>query len=126
MNDELREAIFHILNTVTGLVGYVYYEDAKPGQAYPYAMFFFVDGIGSRDSVSKFEDYYLQINLYHTNGKTLETLVKAVRAALDDKESSFSLTNYFFNRIEWQFTRGLKVDDISQNIIQYKIELTKK
>ena len=123
MLTELRTAIAG--KTITGLTGGLWYLEAS-GKSFPYAVFSFISNPSSRDSVNNFEDYYLQINLYDTDGSRIETTRKTITDVFDDSEASFSLANYHFERIERQFSRALKVDKVYQIVIQYKIELTHK
>ena len=123
MLTELRTAIAG--KTITGLTGGLWYLEAS-GKSFPYAVFSFVSNPVSRDSAMSFEDYYLQINLYDTDGSRIETVRKAITDTFDDSEATFSLANYHFERIDRQFARAFKVEKIYQIVIQYKIELTHK
>lgn len=126
MNSELRAAIHGKGVSIAGLVGGFWYLEAPASTPYPYCVFSFVTNTISRDSVSKFEDFYLQINIYHNSGTGIEDIAKKIYDALDDSESSFSLASYIFDRIERQFSRPMIIDDVYLITTQYKIELTKR
>jgi len=126
MNTELRVALYNRAKDATGLTGGLWYVEAPQSSVYPYAVFSFVNNPFSRDSASKFEEYYLQINIYSDSEAEIETVKDNLIALLDDSESNYTLTSWYFDRIEREFAIPRKLDDIFQISIQYRIELTKK
>lgn len=125
MITEVRTNIYSLGSAITGLSGRFYYLEAPQGVAKPYAVFSQVTNTQDRDTASKFEEIYFQINHYGENAAALETIAKASRAAFEDSESSWSLTEYHLDRIEFQLSREAKFEDVFQITHQYKIELTK-
>ncbi|MEW6507182.1 MAG: hypothetical protein AB1432_05495 [Bacteroidota bacterium] len=125
MTTELREQIAAKGNSIPELIGGFWYLEAPQKVSYPYSVFSFIDDISSRDSVSKFEQPYLQINIYDEDGENVEILKEKMIAEFDDSEADFNLTDYFFDRIERQFVKPIATN-IFQIAIQYKIDLTKK
>lgn len=126
MTTELRTAIESKGSLIEGLSERFFYLEAPQKVSFPYSVFSFVTNLPTRDSASKFEDYYLQINLYDKNGIRIELIKERFINEFDDSEASFSLPSYHFDRIERQFAKPLKVDKVFQISFQYKIELTKK
>jgi len=126
MNTELRTAIENKGRLIEGLSERFYYMEAPETVEYPYSVFSFVTNLPSRDSATKFEDFYLQINLYDTNGIRIELMKERFFSAFDDSERDYALPSYNFDRIERQFAKPLKADKVFQISFQYKIELTKK
>lgn len=126
MNSELRTAIAEIGNSISELTGGFWYLEAKQITKFPYSVFYFITNVNSRDTHSKFEEFYLQINIYDRDGENIELIKEKIFQGFDDSENKFNLGSYFFERIEKQFTRATKADGIFQISIQYKIELTKK
>lgn len=125
MITELREQIAAKGNSITGLTGGFWYLEAPKKCSYPYSVFSFIDNVPSRDSASKFEEYYLQINIYDEDGENIEIIKEKMIAEFDDSEADFNMTDYFFDRIERKFVKPISTD-VFQIAIQYKIELTKK
>ena len=126
MNSELRKAIYNLGKNITGLNGGFWYIEAPQKTPFPYAVFSFVSNPFSRDTASKFEDYYLQINIYDKSASNIETIKYNFTNTFDDSESNFSLNSWLFERIERQFAIGRKIDKTFMISLQYKIELTKK
>ncbi len=126
MNKELREAIYQKGSMINALGGGFWYMEAPQKAAHPYAVFSFVSNPMSRDTATKFEDYYLQINIYDKDGANIEVLKERITEAFDDSEKDFSLDSWHFERIERQFVTERKIEDVFMVTIQYKIELTKK
>lgn len=126
MNSELRIALYNRGSLVEGLNGGFWYIEAPQDVSYPYAVLSFVNNPFSRDSENKFEEYYIQINIYSKSGTEIETIKENVVSLFDDSESNYLLDSYYFERIERQFANARKLDDVYQISIQYKIELTKK
>jgi hypothetical protein len=125
MTTELREQIATKGNTIAELTGGFWYLEAPQKVSYPYSVFSFVDNISSRDSASKFEEYYLQINIYDEDGENIEIIKEKMISEFDDSETDFNLTDYYFERIDRRFVKPVPTDNY-QITIQYKIELTKK
>jgi len=125
MTTELREQIATKGNSITELTGGFWYLEASQKVNYPYSVFSFIDNISSRDSASKFEEYYLQINIYDEDGESIEIIKEKIIAEFDDSEADFNLTDYYFERIDRRFVKPVPTDNY-QITIQYKIELTKK
>ena len=125
MNKELREALYTKGAAVTALTGGFWYLEADKA-VYPYAVMSFVTNTNDRDSAVKFETYYLQINIYDTNGKNIETVKEAITTSFDDCESSMTLASWYVIDFSRQFAHAMKVDKVFQISIQYKIELQKK
>jgi hypothetical protein len=125
MTTELREQIATKGNSITELTGGFWYMETPQKVSYPYSVFSFVDNIPSRDSATKFEDFYLQINIYDEDGENIEVIKEKMINEFDDSEADFNLTDYFFDRIERQFIKPISTD-VFQIATQYKIELTKK
>lgn len=125
MITEVRNKIYSLGSAVTGLSGRFYYLEAPQGAAKPYAVFSQVTNTQDTDTASKFEEIYFQINHYGENAAALETIAKNSRAAFEDSEASWSLTEYHLDRIEFQLSRESKNGDVFQTTHQYKLELTK-
>ena len=125
MITEVRNKIYSLGSAVTGLSGRFYYLEAPQGTPKPYAVFSQVANPQTRDTASKFEDIYFQINHYGVSASALETIAKASRAAFEDSESGWSLSEYHLDRIEFQLSRDGKLDEVFQITHQYKLELTK-
>jgi len=126
MNTELRTNIFQIGETITGISGNFYYMEAPKKTDLPYSVFFFVTNPSSRDSVTKFETFFLQINIFDTDAENLELLTKRVREKFDDGEVLFNLPSFHVDRIDHQFSKPLKTDKVYQISMQYKLELSQK
>ena len=127
MIDELRPAVYTKCNSVTGLSGGLWWVEASQAATDNYSVFSIVTNTNTRDTATKFEKVFLQINIYSLNPSTLESLTKGMLAKLDDTESSWSLTSYHFIRIERNFVRGpYKPNELYQTVIQYEIDLQKK
>lgn len=126
MTTELRTAIQTKGNAIAGLSGQMWYLEAPPKTGYPYSVFSFVTNTESRDSINKFEKYYLQINIYDTDGERIETIKERIKNLFDDSEKSFSLPSYNVDSVDFAFARAMKVDKVYQITVQYKIDLTKK
>lgn len=125
MITELRTQIAAKGNAIPELTGRFWYLEAVEKSAYPYAVFSFITNNLSRDSASKFEEFYLQINIYDEDGENIELIKDKLIYVFDDSEASFLLTDYFFDRIERQLIRAITTD-VYQITLQYKIDLTKK
>lgn len=125
MITEVRTRIFTLANVITGLVNKVFYIEAIQGTAFPYAVFSQVANPVSRDSASMFEEIYFQIDIFDQTASGVEGLTQLVKTKFDDCESAFTLTNYICTRIEREFMRSAKVDNIFQTTLQYRLELTK-
>jgi len=126
MITEVRNKIFALANTVVGLVNKVFYVEAIQGTTFPYAVFSQVSNPASRDSASRFEEIYFQISVFAKTASLVESLAALVVAKFDDCETSFILASYWCTRIEKEFTRSDKNEDVFQITIQYKLDLTKK
>lgn len=125
MITEIRNKIYSLGSVITGLSGKFYYLEAPQSTKRPYAVFSLVTNTQERDTASKFEEIYFQINHYGENAAALETIAKASRAKFEDSESGWSLSEYHLDRIEFQLSRDAKFGDVFQITHQYKIELTK-
>lgn len=125
MITEVRTKIFTLGSSVTGLTGGFYYLEAPQKTAKPYAVFSSVANPVSRDTASKFEEIYWQVNLYGEDLTALELIAKKFREEFEDSESSWSLTAYHLDRIEFESSREAKYEKIFQITQQYKLELTK-
>ena len=125
MITEVRNNIYTLGAAITGLSGRFYAVEAPQNADYEYAVFSYVSNNQTRDSASKFEEIYFQINHYGKTLATLETIAKASRAKFEDSESSWSLSEYHLDRIEFQLSRESKLGDVFQITHQYKLELTK-
>lgn len=125
MITELREQIATKGNSILELSGGFWYLEAPQKVSYPYSVFSFIDAVSSRDSASKFEQFYLQINIYDEDGENIEIIKEEIINEFDDSESDFTLSEYFFDRIERQFVKPISTN-VFQIAIQYKIDLTKK
>jgi hypothetical protein len=126
MIPELRTALAKVGKTITGLSQKFYFMEA-PRQSNKYAVFSQVANPASRDTATKFEDVYLNINYYAESAAEVETLAEAGKDKFDDSEDLIraELTDYYLDRIERQFTRDQKNDDVFMISHQYKLELTK-
>lgn len=126
MIPELRTAIAKVGKTITGLSQKFYFMEA-PRQSNKYAVFSQVSNPASRDTASKFEEVYININYYAESAAEVETLAEAGKDKFDDSEALLNpeLTDYYLDRIERQFTRDQKNDDVFMISHQYKLELTK-
>lgn len=126
MIPELRSAIAKVGKTITGLSQKFYFMEA-PRQLNKYAVFSQVANPASRDTATKFEDVYVNINYYAESAAEVETLAEAGKDKFDDSEVLIraELTDYYLDRIERQFTRDQKNDDVFMISHQYKLELTK-
>ena len=125
MITEVRTKIFTLGSAIAGLTGGFYYLEAPQNTARPYAVFSLIANPTSRDTASRFEEIYFQINLYGDSLTALETIENLTKQKFDDCESSFTLTAYHCDRIERELTRNAKYERIFQLTIQYKLELTK-
>ncbi len=125
MITELRNKIYSLGSAITGLSGRFYYVEAPQNVLRPYAVFSLVSNSQDRDTASKFEELYFQINHYGENAADLETITKNSRAVFEDSESGWSLTEHHLDRIEFQLSRETKLGDVYQITHQYKLELTK-
>lgn len=125
MITEVRNKIYSLGSAVTGLSGRFYFIEAPQKCSDPYAVFSFVANTFSRDTGSKFEEIYFQINLYGETLSALETIEQLTKQKFDDAEDDFTLTDYHCDRIERQLTRSAKYDKLFQLTLQYKLELTK-
>lgn len=125
---ELITKIYQIGILITQLSGRFYYVEAAEKCGWPYAVFsFFASVTDDRDTASKFETQYFQINYYSKDYTQLMAIEEASKALFDDGESKFSaLTEYHVDRIDRVSTpRRTKLDDVWQLTEQYKLELTK-
>jgi hypothetical protein len=125
MITEVRNKIYSLGSAVVGLGGRFYYVEAPQGSPKPYAVFSLITNPTYRDTASRFEEIYFQINLYGESLAALETIEKLIKDKFDDAESVFTLTAYHCDRIERELTRNAKFDTVFQLTIQYKLELTK-
>lgn len=126
MISDLRKAIAKRLEKTPALLGGFWYVEAPQKSAYPYAVFSFVTATDERDTASRFETVYLQINVYHKDGAKVETAADLVMSKFDDAESAFNMASYHLERIDRQFRRAMKAEEVFIITIQYKIELTRK
>lgn len=122
---EIRTGIYTLGAAITGLTGGFWWLEAPQGTAFPYAVFSQVTHIQDRDTASKFEEIYFQINHYANSAAALETIAKASKAKFEDSENDWTLTEYHLDRIEFQLSRESKNGDVFQTTHQYKLELTK-
>lgn len=122
---EIRNKIYSLGSSITGLSGRFYYMEAAQSVVKPYAVFSQVTNTQDTDTASKFEEIYFQINHYGNNAAELEIIAKASRAKFEDTESDWSLAEYHLDRIEFQLSRETKLGDVFQTTHQYKLELTK-
>lgn len=125
MITEVRARIFTLGSAIAGLTGGFYYLEAPQKTEKPYAVFSLIANPTSRDTASRFEEIYFQINLYGDELAALETIENLTKQKFDDCEDAFTLTTFHCDRIERQLTRNAKFDKIFQLTIQYKLELTK-
>jgi hypothetical protein len=125
MITEVRNKIYSLGSAITGLGGKFYYLEAPQGGPKPYAVFSQVVNTQERDTATKFEEVYFQINHYGENVAALETIAENSRTAFEDSESGWSLTEYHLDRIEFQLSREAKNGTVFQITHQYKLELTK-
>ena len=122
---EVRNKIYTLGSAITGLSSRFYYLEAPQNTPKPYAVFSLIANPASRDTVTKFEEIYFQINLYGDSLSALETIENLTKQKFDDCESTFTLSGYHCDRIERELTRNAKYDRVFQLTIQYKLELTK-
>lgn len=122
---EVRNKIYSLGSEITGLGGRFYFIEAPQNPTKPYAVFSLITNPTYRDTASRFEEIYFQINLYGDSLAALETIENLTKQKFDDAESVFTLTNYHCDRIERELTRNAKFDTVFQLTIQYKLELTK-
>lgn len=122
---EVRNRIYSLGSEITGLGGRFYFIEAPQNTSKPYAVFSLITNPTFRDSATRFEEIYFQINLYGDSLAALETIENLTKLKFDDAESVFTLTNYHCDRIERELTRNAKYDKVFQLTIQYKLELTK-
>lgn len=122
---EVRNRIYSLGSAITGLGGRFYYIEAPQGVTKPYAVFSLITNPTSRDTTTRFEEIYFQINLYGDSLTALETIENLTKQKFDDCESAFTLTTYHCDRIERELTRNAKYERVFQLTIQYKLELTK-
>lgn len=125
MIPELRTALVTVGKTITGLSSRFYWLEAPVDTDYPYAVVSTYGNPQSRDTASKFEEVYININYYDKSASGVETIAAAGRSKFDDSESLFSLTVFKFDRIERLNSRDGKLDKVFMISDQYKIELTK-
>lgn len=125
MIPELRTALVTVGKTITGLSQRFYWLEAPGDTGYPYAVLSTYGNPQSRDTATKFEDVYININYYDKSAAGVETIAAAGRSKFDDSESSFSLSAYKLDRIEKINSRDGKLDKVFMVSDQYKIELTK-
>ena len=125
MIPELRKALYEAGKTVNGLSGNFFHLEA-PRKLKKYAVYSQVTNPFSRDSASKFEDVYININYYAESADDVEALSEAGKLVFDDSEALLNtqLNDYYLDRIERQFTRDQKNDDVFMISHQYKLELT--
>ncbi|HYX06829.1 MAG TPA: hypothetical protein VE912_08870, partial [Bacteroidales bacterium] len=115
MIDELRPAIYTKGSGITGLSGGFFYVEAPQSVTDNYSVFSVVTNTNTRDTATKFEKVFLQINVYSLSALTCETLLERMKDEFDDSEAEFSLTSYHLIRIERNFVRGLfKPDEFYQ------------
>lgn len=124
MNQELRTAIAKVGMLLSDITGGFWYIEAPAEVSEPYAVFSFLPSSYSRDTASKFEEHYLQINLYDVDGSNAEDLVKQIIAIFEDSEGAIIMPNYVCIAIDRQLMRNAKLDDVFQITIQYKIQLS--
>ena len=124
---ELRAKITAIGITITGLSGRFYHVEAPQGCPKPYSVYSFYAGSASRDSATKFEQQFMQINHYGENLTELEAIEKSSKNKFEDSEADFAgMTDYHLDRIERLGTpRRAKLGQIWQITEQYKLDLTK-
>lgn len=127
MIPELRIAIFNIGKSITELSQRFYSKEAPRDVDNPYAVFSQVTNPASRDTKTKFEDVYININYYDSTEAGVEAAAEAGKAKFDDSEVLFNaeLSEYHLDRIERQFSRDGKFEDLFMISHQYKLELTK-
>lgn len=126
MITQLRRNIFDVCEAVTNLSGKTFYKIAPQGTKLPYMIFFQITGNIDHDSVSEFEEIYLQFNFYDDMGHltSLESIYEDFITKLTS--GSFSLTNYNIISVRRQFYRDGEYDKVAQIISQYRITLEKK
>ncbi len=120
---ELREAIALKGTIIPELTGGLWYLEAPSDVVEPYAVFSFLPANYSRDSANKFQEHFLQINLYDTNFERAEEVQKKLIEILDDSEGSLVMLNYYVIDIRKTLTRNSKLDDVYQLTVQYTIQL---
>lgn len=125
MITEVRNKIYSLGSAITGLSGRFYYLEAPQDVVKPYAVFSLITNPTYRDTASRFEEIYFQINIFGETLTALETIENLTKQKFDDAESVFTLAAYHCDRIERELTRNAKFDTVFQLTIQYKLELTK-
>lgn len=125
MITEVREKLYTLGNSVTGLTGGFYWIEAPQGGSKPYAVASLVANPIERDTASTFETIFFQVNLYGESLTALETVSKSMRDKLEDSELLWTLVTYHVDRIELEFTRDSKFGLVFQITQQYRLELTK-
>lgn len=126
--EELITKIYQIGILIVQLGGRFYHVEPEKKCGWPYAVYsFFANNTDERDTASKFETLYLQINYYAKDYAQIMAIEESSRNLFDDGENRFSaLTEYHLDRIDRiAIPRRTKLDGIWQITEQYKLELTK-
>lgn len=124
---ELRSKIYALGVTIVGISGRFYHVEDPQQCGKPYSVYSFYAGNATRDSATKFEQQFMQINHYGENLTALEAIEKDSKNKFEDSEADFAgMTEYHLDRIERLGTpRRTKIGLIWQITEQYKLDLTK-
>lgn len=126
----LRTGLYNLLTNsaeLTALISTrVYYHEALHNATLPYVVFDILNSLEDRDSASKFFPHMCQFTVAGTTLGSVESVMTALTNALDDKESSLTVTGFGIITITKDFQRLPEyIDKVWNQIIQYTITTQK-
>ena len=126
MTQELRREISRIGNNITGIEDNFWYLEAGEKAGNTYAVFSEYANPQSYDSSSRFEEHYIQINVYAQTMNDAETIALAVTQAFDQCRDMLDVDGYAVDSVtRLSGARPLKAFDSYRLILEYKIRTTK-
>lgn len=128
MITSLRTAIYNLGKTAFS--DNLFYLEAPAEQNGLYGVISELPTVIDHDSDNEFKFENVQINGYSDSLTELETAEGSLKSALDGKEESFSLDDWYVIDIDLVFSRTTKLDvkpnGIYQFTHQYRVHLQKK
>lgn len=126
---DLFEAIYSKFDNhpeLKGLVTDMYLTEAPQGTAFPYIVYSLVSNVPHWTFTEDFENALIQFNIFSEKTSATETLdiQKLLFACYDWQVLNFGVTPAYYSiYLKRELNRLVRVDNIWQAVIQYRIEL---
>lgn len=114
MRTELRNELNRLGRTLTGFGQRFYYEVAKQTAVRPYAVFFNIQNVPTRETGKTLEETFVQVNFVGTVLADLEAAEDELRKLWDDG-NNFDIVGYKLAGNMWDFT-GTPVRDTAEKV----------